>query len=373
MIRLIIIFIIVVLAIYFSSANPQVAYHVRRKRYVAFMVFVLALHSGLRNWAVGSDTYQYNNLWRQAQKLSWNKAIEQVLTFSGKDPFYAFFQKVIQIFTTDYQVYLLIVGFFFMIPFGQWMYKNTSSIRHVMIGFIIYMGYFYGFYSITGIRQTLATAILFISYEHVVQRNFWRFIISVLIASLFHLSALVFLPLYLVVRFNVPKLVFAASVAVFPVVLYFKNFLALFFVTIFGVEERFGGYAEQYKTGGSFILTAFQVLIGIIGLLLMKKAVKDNHRVGVMYNVFALALFFLPLQWVNPSAGRVAQYFAIVMIVWIPYLLDAFSTSSIRPLKFREIVYTFTAISFIWVTKFSIKTLDEYKFFWQFMKISNDY
>ncbi|TVZ23000.1 transmembrane protein EpsG [Dokdonia sp. Hel_I_63] len=368
MIRLFVIIIILAAAFYFSTSSSKFSYDIRRKRYVAFMVFVLAMQSGLRNWAVGSDTYQYNYLWRQAQRFSWDSTLERLFTFSGKDPFYLFFQKVIQIFILDYQVYLMIVGFFFMIPFGHFIYKNTTSIRHIAVAFIIYMGYYYGFYSITGIRQTLATAVLFISYEHLVKRNIWRFISLVLFASLFHISALVFLPLYAVVRLNMPRLIFGLSIITFPIVMYFKNYLALFFVTIFGVEDRFGAYAEQYKTGGSLILTAFQIVLGIIGLILMKKATKDNYRVVVMYNVFALALFFLPLQWVNPSAGRVAQYFAIIMMVWIPFLLDASSSSSLHSNKFRGVTYSLATVGFIFITIFAIQSLDEYKFFWQYMK-----
>ena len=369
MIRLFVIIIILAAAVYFSTANSQVSYNTQRKRFVAFIVFILAMQSGLRNWAVGSDTYQYNFLWRQAQRTSWENTLDKLYTFSGKDPFYLFFQKVIQIFTLDYQVYLMIVGFFFMIPFGHFIYKNTTNIRHIAIAFIIYMGYFYGFYSITGIRQTLATAVLFISYEHLVKRNIWRFILLVLIGSLFHISALVFLPLYAIVRLNKPKLIFGLSIITFPVVMYFKNYLALFFVTILGVEDRFGVYAEQYKTGGSLILTAFQIMLGVIGLILMKKATKENYRVVVMYNVFALALFFLPLQWVNPSAGRVAQYFALIIMVWIPFLLDASSSSSIHYNKLRGVTYSLATMGFIFITIFAIQSLDEYKFFWQYMKV----
>ncbi|AEE20745.1 EpsG family protein [Dokdonia sp. 4H-3-7-5] len=366
--RIFIILMIIACGILFSVEIPERSYEKRRKQFIAIIVFILALQSGLRNWAVGADTYQYNVLWKQAENTNWNSVLNKLFTLSGKDPFYLFFQKVIQIFTLDYQVYLMIVGFFFMIPFGHFMYKNTTSIRHIAVAFIIYMGYYYGFYSITGIRQTLATAVLFISYEHLVKRNIWRFILLVLIGSLFHISALVFLPLYAVVKLNRPKLIFGLSIITFPVVMYFKNYLALFFVTIFGVEDRFGVYAEQYKTGGSLILTAFQIVLGIIGLILMKKATKDNYRVVVMYNVFALALFFLPLQWVNPSAGRVAQYFAIIMMVWIPFLLDASSSSSLHSNKFRGVTYSLATVGFIFITIFAIQSLDEYKFFWQYMK-----
>lgn len=84
-----------------------------------------------------------------------------------------------------------------------------------------------------------------------------------------------------------------------------------------------------------------------------------------MFITFAVALFFFPLQWVNPSAGRVSQYFTVIMMVWLPYLLDTIANDNY---KFREMVYVYLIAAFVFLSTFTISEND-YKFFWQEMEL----
>lgn len=370
MIRLIVIFIIILFAVLFSSDSIKGNYDKKKARYIFVVTILLILQSGLRNWAVGADTYQYYLNFQAIKYVSFSDLMTSVLNYEGKDPFYGLFQKLFQVFTESYQLYLLLVAIIFMTALGNFILKNTSKISHAVLAFVIYMGYFYGFFSITGIRQTLATAFLLWSFEYIKQRNLFLFIVFVLIASLFHISALIFFPLYFIFAINKPKLIFALSILIFPIVMVFKNKLAVFFVGSVGVEDRFAMYTEQYYRGGSLILTTFQLLLAIWALFKMKKVLLIEPKTGLMYVTFALALFFLPLQWVNPSAGRIAQFFAIIIMVWIPYLLDA---KSVGLVKQRKLYYFLAIVGFIVITLFSIKSEPEYKFFWQAMELPYGY
>ncbi len=287
------------------------------------------------------------------------------MAYEGKEPFYNLFQKIFQYFSTDYQLYLIFVAAIFMPSLGYFIYKNTTRINQVVLAYVIYMGNFYGFFSITGTRQTIATAILLWSYKFIIEKKFIKFVILVLIASLFHVTALVFILLYFISEIKKPKLVFRLALFGFPIFLFFKNQIAVFFVNFIEVEDRFGIYADQYQVGGSIVLTLLHVFLAIWAVFVLKKMLQINPTSYRMYNMFALALFFFPLQWVNPSAGRIAQYFTIIIMVWIPYLIDASSIGSSRK---RELYYFVALVGLVIVTLFAI-TVDEYKFFWQEMKI----
>lgn len=370
MIRIIVIFIIVLAGIWFSFESYKYSYEQRRKFYVRFIIAILTLQSGLRNWAVGSDTYQYYNLWERVRTTSWKEIFSFFLNGGRKDPFYGLFQKSIQIFSENYQVFLMIIAVIFMTALGNFVLKNTTRISHAVLAFMIYMGYFYGFFSITGLRQTLATAFLLWSYEYVKKQKLIPFVLLVLVGGLFHITALVFLPLYFVAKIKNPRFVFGTAIFGFPFFMIFKNQLAVLFLRYSSLEDRFSAYAEQYQQGGSFILTAFQVVLAVYGLILIKKVIALGPKTYIMYNTFALALFFLPLQWVNPSAGRIAQYFSIIIMVWIPYLLDATAGESE---KMRKFIYTGAFVGFFFITLFAIQSFDEYKFFWQYMELPRGY
>ncbi|MDD5151732.1 MAG: EpsG family protein [Flavobacterium sp.] len=357
------------LAFFFASKDLNISYEKRRLQFIKVCIFLLILQSGLRNWAVGADTYQYFLRFESAKGESWQDLVADILNFEGKDPFYTLFQKFFQLFSSNYQWYLIFVALIFMPALGYFIYKNTTKIRHALLAFIIYMGNFYGFFSITGIRQTISTALLLWSYQYIKERKLLVFTILVLFAGLFHLSALIFFPLYFVAELKRPKLIFRLALFGFPFAMVFKNQLAVFFVRFIDAQDRFGVYSEQYEKGGSYVLTAFHVLLAIWALGLFTKMMSIVPTTYRMYNTFALALFFFPLQWVNPSAGRIAQYFTIVIMIWIPYLLDA---ASMNQPKRREFLYIITIIFLISATLFAI-TLDEYKFFWQDMKLPQNY
>ncbi|WP_339889388.1 EpsG family protein [uncultured Flavobacterium sp.] len=369
MIRLIVIFIIIILAVLFSSDSIKGNYDKKKARYIFVVTILLILQSGLRNWAVGADTYQYYLIFESVKLDSWTEIINSLYAFEEKDPFYNLFQKVFQVFTDDFQWYLLFVAAIFMPALGYFIHKNTTRINQVLLAYVIYMGNFYGFFSITGIRQTLATAILFWSYKYIVERKIIYFLLFVFIASLFHISAFVFLPLYFISEFKKPKLLFRFAILGFPLFLVFKNQIAVFLVSFVEAEERFSVYTEQYETGGSIVLTALHVFLAVWAILVYKKMMTIAPSTFRMYNMFALALFFFPLQWVNPSAGRIAQYFTVIIMVWIPYLIDASSTNSS---KTRELFYFIALIALIAVTLFAI-TPGEYSYFWEKMDLPDNY
>jgi hypothetical protein len=366
MIRIIVIIIIIIAAFWSSIESDRFSYNFRRKLYINFVVVLLALQSGLRHMGVGADTLQYFKRWELVKNGSWNETISSFSNPTTKDPFYTLFQKFLQLFSENFQFFLLIVAFMFMVALGNFVKNNTQTISQAMLSFMIYMGYFYGFYSITGIRQTLASVFLLFSYEYVKKEKFLPFLILVLVGALFHVSALVFLPLYFVAKIKNTKLIFGAAIIGFPIFMFFKNEMALVLLATSSLEDRFSAYAEQYRTGGSFILTAFQVLLGVYALIIMKKVLAIKPIAYKMYNTFALALFFLPLQWVNPSAGRIAQYFAIIIMVFIPYILDATAGESKES---RKGIYSIAVIGFFIITLFSIGDFYSYKFFWQEMNI----
>lgn len=369
MLRLILILVFILLAFFYASDKLQYGYEKRRKNYIQFVIILLILQSGLRNVAVGSDTYQYFKIFERIENTSWQNILSAFFTFTGKDPFYSLFQKTVQVFSTNFQLYLILVALIFMSSLGYFIFDNTTKIRHALLAFIIYMGNFYGFFSITGIRQTLATAFLLWSFKYIKDKKLVRFTILVIIAGLFHISALVFFPLYFIAQIKRPRLVLGLAFIGFPIVMIFKNQLALYFVNTLSLEDRFGMYAEQYKKGGSVILTTFHVILAFLGLRFMKKTLSIAPKTYMMFNTFALGLFFFPLQWVNPSAGRISQYFTVIMIVWIPFLLDA---ASVSKAKYREFLYVLTITASVAFTLFTISS-GEYRFFWENMKLPEGY
>ena len=58
---------------------------------------------------------------------------------------------------------------------------------------------FYAFYSVTGHRQTLATAlIVFVGYKYIKEKKLLKFLVIAFIVFMLHKSSLVFIPYYFI-------------------------------------------------------------------------------------------------------------------------------------------------------------------------------
>lgn len=369
-VNLIVIVLILVLGQYYSKVAKSSKNSDRvRKNYVKVICFILILQSGLRNVAVGDDTFNYFLNFEEIKFISWDDIyisfIEYYKYGIGKDPGYFLFQKIIQILTDEYQVYLCIVALIFFSALGNFIYKNTTRIFDAILAFIIYSVLFYSFFSITGIRQTLATAAALYGYELIKNKKLIRFMIVILLASTIHKSALIFIPFYFIVQIKNTKYFYRIILFLFPVFMIYKGYLATLVRSVGGYNEY-----EEYEGAGTFTFTAMFLLIAIVGLLQAKIIIKNNLNAQHYYNAFAIALLFLPLSWINPSFLRIIMYFTIFMLLFIPAIIESFHTISVK-IKYdiRRLVIVILVALFIksnWGSR-------GYAFFWEEMRLSETY
>jgi hypothetical protein len=76
-------------------------------------------------------------------------------------------------------------------------YKNTSALPLALLLYVLaetWQG------SFNGVRQYLACAVVFAGHRFIIDRRFWRYLLVVLVAMLFHISAAIMLLAYLIPR-----------------------------------------------------------------------------------------------------------------------------------------------------------------------------
>ncbi len=123
LINLLIILFIIVLGFLFSNKyNSEKNNNLVRKKYIRIICFILILQSGLRNVAIGEDTYTYFLGFEDVKTMSWQSIIDAFKNLinygDGKDPGYFVFQKIFQIFSLNFQVYLFFLAVLFFSAFG---------------------------------------------------------------------------------------------------------------------------------------------------------------------------------------------------------------------------------------------------------------
>lgn len=370
-INLVIIFLIILLGIFFSDGNSnQINDDRNRKKYIKLICFILILQSGLRNVAVGDDTFAYYHMFERMKKVSWLEIYNNIMDYYkygiGKDPGYTVFVKFTQIFNNEYQIFLFIVAFIFFGALGNFIYRNTYRLNDVIIAFTIYSVLFYSFYSVTGIRQTIATAVSIFAFELIKRKKMLQFLMLILLASTIHKSVLVFIPFYFLAQLKNVNLIYKGILLLVPFLFVFKNVLAVYLLT-------FGNYSnyEIVDSAEPYTLTFMYLMIAIVAFWRKKIILESNKNTHYFYVAFSLVLFFLPLAWINQNAIRIGMYFSIFILLFIPEIIYSFQVVST---KIRKDLTKFVVVLLVLLyLKSNWDNKQPYGFFWEDIPLLEQY
>lgn len=350
----------------FASENSA------KKWFVILVSIILILQSGLRHVAVGADTYAYYHMFESVKEMSWADIGGSIYLFYiydvGVEPGYTALKKLFQYISGDYQLFLIFIALLFFPALGNFLLKNTTKMSDLVLAFVLYSVLFYSFFSITGHRQTLATAAILLSFELIKSRKLFPFILILAVASTVHISALVFFPLYFLIKFKRVKLLFVTIVLLFPFLFEFREPISNFFKEVGGFEEY-----RIYEGAGTFTFTLMLMLVAFVGLWRYRSTIKLFPESRFFFVALIIAVFFTPLTWVNPSAMRVVQYFSLFLMVLLPAVINSFSVGMAR-VK----VGVFAMVIILLLALFIRVNIDgghsaEYKFFWQEMELGPNY
>lgn len=341
-------------------------YEKNRKNLCVFAAILLILQSGLRNVAVGADTYAYSIIFKEDIKLSWQQIINNFsdvyIQGEGKDAGYQVFEKLCSYITTNYTIYLLIIACIFFIPMMRVVYRNTSTLMHIVIAIIVYESLFYSFFSITGCRQTIETGLCLLAFEEIKRKNLKKFLVYIFIGTFIHKSCLIFLPFYWIANIKKTYLLFCLSILSFPFMIVFGRTFTIELALLSG-SENYLSYAEHEAPGAiSFSLFYIMLITSAFYQYINNKEYFNSH--SYIVNAITLGLFFLPLTFVSPALMRIVQYYSIFLIVFMSYLKQ-----NAMPAK-KNIFYSIGIVLLLYKI---ITSNVEYGFFWEEMALGSNY
>lgn len=369
--NLVVISITILLGLIFS--DPKIipwSAEIKRKRYIWIISIILILQSGLRNVAVGADTFAYYRAFERVKQMEWssvfNTGSNYYLNGVGKDPGYDVLQKIVQYIVGDYQVFLFLIAVIFFTALGNFIFKNTGKLWEAVFAFTLYSALFYSFFSITGHRQTIATAATLYGFELIKKRKLLLFLLLMLLASTIHRSCLIFLPFYFLYNLKRSEIMYPLALIGFLILMYYRE-------PVSEILRSLGGYKQSqygvYVGAGTYTFTAMLLLVAVVAWWRMKYVLYESEKARPLFNALILAIVFTPLTWVNPSAMRVVQYFSIFLIVLIPGVIESFSSAGFN---LRRVAYIVAIIGLIVLSVQSGRDM-EYHFFWQEMNLGPNY
>lgn len=188
--------------------------------------------------------------------------------------------------------------------------------QHTELSMYLYVGLYFYFISFNLIRQYIAVAIVFWGTKYLLEKNLKKYVVVILIASLFHATALIMIPFYFVAVNKIStKIKLFLGVLAFAGVVFF-NQLQDIFLALFPKYIIYVGYAS-----GTAKCDLIIILMVIFLLHNIKSKAGNEFEWNLYMSTAVFALLFIILSFSNILLARLGTYFYMYSILSIPYTL----------------------------------------------------
>ena len=174
--------------------------------------------------------------------------------------------------------------------------------------------------SMNGIRQSLAAAIIFAATKYILDGNFKKFLLVILLASTIHQTALIFIPIYFIVRRKAwtrdTYILLGLGVLIAAG---FSEFSQLLFSAI--EDTKYGHYSEFDEGGSSFTRVAVTAAPLVIAFFGKEKLRELWPKSDYIVNLATLGVVFLILATKNWIFARFNIYFGLYSLILVSWLV----------------------------------------------------
>ena len=300
--------------------------------WAAYIIFWIGLRSGI------GDTLAYISGFKEIPVgfdyfKSYMSSIDKGIGFS----FLAFVFK--NIISQNYHAWLFFLTLITTFCIVRVYYKKSENFL-----FTAYLFLASGIFTwlLNGIRQFLATAILFVFSDWIVENKIKRYVILILLVSLIHNTALIMIPVCIFLKAKKPwkwQTLLLAGIFVIGI-FYADSLLNLFTETEMGMA-----YAEGLaKSEGTNILRVVVATVPCVLAFWERDLIekKGNDFLNLCVNMSFVSFCFYALSAATSGVllGRLPNYFEIYNMLLIPWLLNhGFKGKSGRLIKILCIAF----------------------------------
>lgn len=314
-INLILVFLFSLLAEHYSYRSSACNFYGERKPLIWFAILVilsLSLVSGLR-YMVGTDYVNYSILYHDIVD----------------DPLKVFQEQQIEI---GYVALNLLFGAAFKTQFAFFMFLSLSintltvlSLREYSKSFAfsctLYILTYIFYNSFNLVRQSIAVAIMFFGFRYIARGDFIRFILMALLASLFHMSALILIPAYFIARSREwSPVIWIGFMLVAVFFLFYEPLMNLLFSAL--SDTRYSSYEELMKSASQGI-NILRIIVAaapvLLAFLLRKQIRAQMPHSNIVVNMTTLAFMLSIIAYKQIFFARISLYFSIYSLLLLSY------------------------------------------------------
>ncbi len=296
----------------FCLSSALFGYGVYRKnKIIRWTSIVPPLMLASLRYNVGTDYGTYESLFNQ---FSRGSLIDYLQDSASAEPGFYILVQISNFLTGDSALMFAIAAALSLIFFHLGL--NRYNIKHPALVYFLYLVILFPM-TLNLVRQGVAVSIAFYAFSFLIERDFRRYLIYMIIAGLFHVSIFILPPIYLLNRLTetkyknvyltfLPKLVAVAG-CILIFIPFFSNLVMQ--IPAFG---KYSMYTVNAGEGANYTLL-LQIAVLVSGTTLISRAINDNNRkLYMMTIIFAtLEVVFGTIGYSSTFIKRIGLYFSI--------------------------------------------------------------
>lgn len=318
--------------------------------YHKFLIIFLFLTIALRHKVCFIDTYGYVLEFSSLTSIPFS-AIKDIWL---KDVTFWYFSKFIStVSSTNYTIWFAVLSILYIVPLYYLLKKYSNNF---MISLVLFCCLGFALFSMTGLRQTLAMSCTMGALYCLLNAKSKSFVALVMLGTLFHKTAIVFLILYPIVKLTYSKK-YLCIYLIIGALVYCLSLKYLPILLTSNIDSRFEAYVQS-ENSLNYSGLIRQVLLLLLSLFLLRKNGKiSQNRIFLLMSL--IGIFFQSMIGILPEMFRVSLYFSIANIFLLANALENIP-------KFSFIKYSVIILLIIYfITSSNAGFLMDYYFFFQ--------
>lgn len=304
-------------SIYFDEKNNKEKYGFNAIVYIGLAYVLLISFCLIRNVEMyppypgehSIDMNAYIYFFQNGLTAGWDW--KKIVTFNQWEPLFYTINIIIRAFTDNYRIYWFVLYSFYLICMLLFLSKTITRDMEVVILPFFIIGLLYG---MCALRSCIANAWCLLAFLNLQKKNKTKFVVYVLIATLFHYTAIVVLPLIIVI-YVCEKI--KSNERVKSCILLIMAFAIVLIMLPIGkyiiLQTKYAVYLGNRMT----LLGQAPLFCCVVMALIFFNDIKRKHNNMMVYIYMVLYNFLMMPFIVEFNVNRISDFFLLPrLVVW---------------------------------------------------------
>lgn len=311
-----------------------------------YLISILTLFAGLR-----SNTPDYSNYKRIYEAAPYSiKDIPIAMNKFEMEIGYFLLNTIWKNIYDNFEAFIFLLAFISIILILNSLKKMS---RFPFVTLMVYFSYLFINYPMAQIRNGLALGIIMNAIAIMKKINFFHYSIYIIIASFFHISSIIFLPLYFLkyIKFSKIKSFFILTLILISSVVNFRE-ITKKIIEFFSYNNLFMNKLYLYLDSNRFPKSDFSIrlffafLIAFIAIIFSKKLRSKMENYDIFIGFLFIYLFFRVGVLSSSIFIRISNLFMFSQIIFLSSFLILFR-NVFSKFIYLNLLYIYSVISTI--------------------------